>query len=101
MNITILGANGFIGRKVAARLAADGALGGRKIDSLTLFDMVTPPAPAAAFPVHTLAGDIAELPAAAIPPGTDVVFQLAAVVSSAAKRITIWAAGSTWTGCAP
>ncbi len=85
MNITILGANGFIGRKVAERLAADGALGGRKVESLTLFDMVAPPAPAASFPVHTLAGDIAALPAVAIPPGTDVVFQLAAVVSSAAE----------------
>jgi D-erythronate 2-dehydrogenase len=85
MNITILGANGFIGRKVAAKLAADGTLGGRAVDSLTLFDMVPPPAPAARFPVHTLAGDIADLPTAAIPAGTDVVFQLAAVVSSAAE----------------
>ena len=85
MNITILGANGFVGRKIAARLAADGALGGRPVSSLTLFDMAAAPAPPAAFPVHVVAGDIAALPATAIPPGTDVVFQLAAVVSSAAE----------------
>ena len=85
MHITILGANGFLGRKLAARLAADGALAGRAIASLTLFDMAAPLAPAAPFPVHSLAGDIAALPAAAVPPGTAVVFQLAAVVSSAAE----------------
>jgi nucleoside-diphosphate-sugar epimerase len=85
MQITILGANGFIGRKIAARLAQDGQLGGRAITGLVLFDMVAPPPPAAPFPVQTLGGDVADLPAGAIPPGTDVVFHLAAVVSSAAE----------------
>jgi nucleoside-diphosphate-sugar epimerase len=85
MNITILGANGFLGRKIAARLAADGSLAGSPVSSLTLFDMAPAPAPSAGFPVHVLAGDIAALPAAAIPPGTNVIFQLAAVVSSAAE----------------
>ncbi len=86
MHITILGGAGFLGRKVAARLAAEGALGGCRISSLTLFDLAAPPQPdGATFPVHSLAGDLAELPPAAIPPGTDVVFHLAAVVSSAAE----------------
>jgi nucleoside-diphosphate-sugar epimerase len=85
MNITILGANGFLGRKIAARLAADGTLAGSPVTSLTLFDMAPAPAPVAGFPVHVVAGDIAALPAAAIPPGTNVIFQLAAVVSSAAE----------------
>jgi D-erythronate 2-dehydrogenase len=85
MNITILGASGFLGRKVATWLAADGTLAGQPVTSLTLFDVTTAPAPDAPFPVHSLAGDIATLPAAAIPPGTDVIFQLAAVVSSAAE----------------
>ncbi len=86
MHITILGGAGFLGRKLAARLAAEGALGGRPVSSLTLFDLLAPPPPAgAAFPVHSLAGDLAELPEAAIPPGTAVVFHLAAVVSAAAE----------------
>ncbi len=86
MHITILGGAGFLGRKVAARLAADGALGGWLVSSLTLFDLAAPPSPTGAqFPIHSLAGDLADLPAAAIPPGTDVVFHLAAVVSAAAE----------------
>ena len=83
MNITILGGGGFLGRKLAARLAADGTLGGKAIASLTLFDLNAPPAPDAGFLINTLGGDVADLPAAAIPAGTDVVFHLAAVVSAA------------------
>ncbi len=85
MKITILGGGGFLGRKVAARLAEMGSLGGKAITGLTLFDLVAPPPLAAPFPVTTLGGDIAELPEAAIPPDTDVVFHLAAVVSAAAE----------------
>ena len=85
MHITILGGNGFLGRKIAASLAAEGALGGTPVSSLTLFDLAAAPPPPASFPVRSLAGDLAELPADAIPPDTSVVFHLAAVVSSAAE----------------
>jgi D-erythronate 2-dehydrogenase len=85
MQITILGGGGFLGRKLATRLAADGTLGGHAITGLTLFDLAKPPKPKAAFPVTTLAGDIVDLPCEAIPPGTDVVFHLAAVVSAQAE----------------
>lgn len=85
MKISILGGGGFLGRKIAARLAADGVLGGKPVSALTLFDIAAPPKPDAAFPVATVAGDIVELPEAAIPDGTDVVFHLAAVVSAAAE----------------
>lgn len=86
MKISILGGGGFLGRRIANKLAAEGTLGGRTVTSLTLFDMVDPPKPlAAAFPVTALAGDIVDLPAAAIPDGTDIVFHLAAVVSAAAE----------------
>lgn len=86
MQIAILGAGGFLGRKLAARLAADGRLGNQPVTGLTLFDLAQPSKPAgAAFPVTTLAGDIVDLPAAAIPPGTGVVFHLAAVVSAQAE----------------
>jgi D-erythronate 2-dehydrogenase len=85
MQISILGGGGFLGRKIAARLAADGTLGGKPVTGLTLFDVVEPPRPAAGFPVSSLAGDIVEMPDAAIPVGTDVVFHLAAVVSAQAE----------------
>ncbi len=85
MKISILGGGGFLGRKIAERLAREGVYAGRKIEALTLFDMFEPPAPDAPFPVATLAGDIVELPEAAIPAGTDVVFHLAAVVSAQAE----------------
>ncbi len=85
MKISILGGGGFLGGRVAARLAADGHLGGRAITALTLFDLTPPPAPAAFFPVRSLGGDIAALPPDAIPADTDVVFHLAAVVSGQAE----------------
>ncbi|MBC7634264.1 MAG: NAD-dependent epimerase/dehydratase family protein [Acetobacteraceae bacterium] len=85
MKISILGGGGFLGQRLAIRLAADGHLGGTPIAALTLFDITPPPAPKASFALHCLGGDIAELPAAAIPQGTDVVFHLAAVVSAAAE----------------
>jgi D-erythronate 2-dehydrogenase len=85
MKISILGGGGFLGRKIAARLAKDGALGGHPITGLTVFDIAEPPRPAAAFPVNSLAGDIVTLPDSAIPEGTDVVFHLAAVVSAQAE----------------
>jgi len=85
VQISILGGGGFLGRKVTARLAKDGALGGRPITGMTLFDIVEPAKPDAGFPVTSVAGDIAALPDAAIPAGTKVVFHLAAVVSAQAE----------------
>jgi nucleoside-diphosphate-sugar epimerase len=85
MQITILGGGGFLGQKVAQRLAAEGTLGGRAVTGLTLFDLAAPATPAAGFPVRAVAGDIADLPEGVIGEGTDLVFHLAAVVSAAAE----------------
>jgi D-erythronate 2-dehydrogenase len=85
MHITILGGGGFLGRKLAARLAKDGVLGDRVITGLTLFDLAEPPRPDAPFRVTTLAGDLVHLPDAALLAGTEVVFHLAAVVSAQAE----------------
>lgn len=88
MQITILGGGGFLGRKLARRLAAEGTLGGRPVAGLTLFDIAAPPAPeGAGFPVRSIAGDVADPAqvAAAIPAGTEVVVHLAAVVSAQAE----------------
>ncbi len=87
MKVTILGAGGFLGRKLAERIARDGALGATPVDVLTLFDIDPPPPPdAASLPVRSIGGDVASLPAAAaVPEDTGVVFHLAAVVSAAAE----------------
>lgn len=85
MRISILGGGGFLGRKIANRLAREGKLGGKPIISLTLFDLAVPPKPEAPFRVDAVGGDLVELPEAAIPAGTDIVFHLAAVVSAQAE----------------
>jgi D-erythronate 2-dehydrogenase len=88
MHILITGAAGMIGRKLTARLVADGALNERPIDKLTLLDVG-----AAAKPekfrgsVESVAGDIAD-PAALrrlVAARPDVIFHLAAVVSAEAE----------------
>ncbi len=82
MRVTILGGGGFLGRKLAHRLAAEGA-----ISHLTLADMAEPPPLDAPFPVTRLAADVTDAAALAraIPDGTDAVIHLAAVVSAAAE----------------
>jgi nucleoside-diphosphate-sugar epimerase len=85
MKISILGGGGFLGRKIAAKLAKDGMIGPDKVTALTLFDVAEPPKPDAPFPVTAIAGDVVNLPDAAIPAGTGIVFHLAAVVSAQAE----------------
>ncbi|WP_144185724.1 D-erythronate dehydrogenase [Elioraea rosea] len=88
MRVTITGGAGFLGRKVAGRLATMGKLGKRDITAMTLFDVAEPKPPAgAAFPVACLTGDIADPADAArlVDAGTGVVIHLAAVVSAQAE----------------
>jgi nucleoside-diphosphate-sugar epimerase len=85
MKISILGGGGFLGRKIAAKLAKDGALAGKPVTALTLFDISEPPKPEAQFPVTSIGGDVVRLPDEAIPEGTEVIFHLVAVVSAQAE----------------
>lgn len=87
MHVTILGGAGFLGQKLAARLAQDGAINDRKVTGLTLLDLAPAAAPGAPFPVTVLqAGlDDYEKLRRAMPDGTGVVFHLAAVVSAQAE----------------
>ena len=89
MRVLVIGAGGMLGAKLVARLARDGAVGGRAITGLVRQDaMACPPAPEAAFPVETLTGDIADPAArgAMLAGRPDLVFHLAAIVSGEAER---------------
>ena len=59
MKVLIIGGAGMIGRKLAERLAKDGALKARPITEMTLYDVVPPSVPdGATMPVKTLTGDL-------------------------------------------
>jgi nucleoside-diphosphate-sugar epimerase len=88
MHILITGAAGMIGRKLSARLVKDGQLNGKKIDRLTLIDVVAPEKPAGfAGTTELSASDLSSPGAAAkaIAGRPDVIFHLAGVVSGEAE----------------
>jgi nucleoside-diphosphate-sugar epimerase len=88
MRILVTGGAGMIGRKLAERLARDGALGGTPITALELVDVVPPEVPAGGgFPVGWQAVDVAApgTAAALVEARPDVVFHLAAMVSGGAE----------------
>ena len=87
MHILITGAAGMIGRKLAERLAKDGAVAGAPINKLTLIDVVAPTKPAFAGSVETATADLSVPGAAAkaLAARPDVIFHLAAVVSGEAE----------------
>jgi nucleoside-diphosphate-sugar epimerase len=88
MHILFPGAAGMIGRKLTERLVKDGQLNGKKIDCLSLIDVVPPTAPAkfggeVILTAADLAGpDVAEKAIAGRP---EVIFHLAGVVSGEAE----------------
>ena len=88
MHVLIVGAAGMIGRKLANRLAQDGAISGSPIETLTLSDIVEPSVPAG------LNADLVRTVSDLSVPGEaealvalrpDVIFHLAAVVSGEAE----------------
>jgi D-erythronate 2-dehydrogenase len=88
MHVLITGADGMIGRKLTARLVADGALNGRRIDKLTLTDVAAPPkSDKFGGAVDTRALDVADAAAlrAIVSAQPDVIFHLAAIVSAEAE----------------
>jgi D-erythronate 2-dehydrogenase len=89
MKVLIIGGAGMVGRKLAERLAKDGALGGKAITAMTLHDVVAgSKPPGAKFPVEVVIGDLpAPGEAQKLMAGRpDVVFHLAAIVSGEAEQ---------------
>src|SRR6266540_1132440 len=90
MRIVITGGCGFLGRRVALKLLADGSPLG-PIDELVLFDNAPSALPLPDDKRLTLiTGDIADRATVArlISPGTEAVFHLAAIVSGQAEADT-------------
>jgi nucleoside-diphosphate-sugar epimerase len=88
VRILVVGGAGMVGRKLAARLARDGSLGGTPISHLALVDVVEPERPASAeFDVDTVVADVAEPGVARdlLSGRPDVIFHLAAVLSGEAE----------------
>jgi nucleoside-diphosphate-sugar epimerase len=82
--ILVIGAAGMIGRKLLARLAKDGAVGGQEIGEVTLHDVVHASAP---FKAKTVTSDLSA-PGAAdklVAERPDIIFHLAAIVSGEAE----------------
>jgi nucleoside-diphosphate-sugar epimerase len=88
MKVLIIGGAGMVGAKLAARLAGDGAVGDKPIESLTLADIIAPTPPrAAAVTIATEAADISE-PGVAdrlVASRPDLIFHVAAIVSGEAE----------------
>ena len=88
MHILIIGAGGMIGRKLAATLARSGALGERKIERMTLVDVIDPPVPDGIRTVDAFSADLSSSGVAEdlAARRADVIFHLAAIVSGEAER---------------
>ena len=89
MRVLIIGGGGFIGRKLAERLACEGTVNGAPIAKLTLHDIVPAASPKdAAFPIDVETGDLSVAGEAnrIVAGKPELIFHLAAVVSGEAEQ---------------
>ena len=88
MHVLITGANGFVGRALSRRLAAERRLAGASIERLSLLDLAFDHPPAMPFLRH-LAGDMADgtwLQRVLDEAPIDVIFHLASIPGGTAER---------------
>ncbi len=87
MNVLIIGAAGMIGRKLTQALLAQGHVERHEIASLTLADVMAPPAPTTSIPCTCVAADLSDADTAAslVASRPSLIFHLAAIVSGEAE----------------
>ena len=87
MHILVIGAAGMIGRKLVAALIMKGEVHARRIDRLTLADIIAPELPKFAGKVETVAADLSDngIAGKLIAKRPDLIFPLAAIVSGEAE----------------
>jgi nucleoside-diphosphate-sugar epimerase len=87
MRVAVFGAGGFIGSRLAARLASEATLAGRALDELVLFDQHAAAIPPADIPVTAVRGDVRDAAAldALFARPFDAIFHLAATLTLAAE----------------
>ncbi|KIQ03404.1 NAD-dependent epimerase [Agrobacterium tumefaciens] len=88
MHVLIIGAAGMVGRKLAAKLASEGHLGGDQVSKMTLVDVIAPEGPAGFNGVvDTRETDLSTVGEAEklVATRPDVIFHLAAFVSGEAE----------------
>ena len=101
MHILISGAAGMIGRKLSARLVKDTQLNGKKIDRLTLIDVVAPEKPGGFAGTAELSASDLSSPSAsakAIAGKPDVIFHLAGVVSGVGVGVGVVSGAASGAG---
>ncbi len=86
MHVLVIGAAGMIGRKLVARIAREGGIGGKAVSRLTLVDVVAPAAPEG-IPTESWAADLSAPGEAArmVSGRPELVYHLAAIVSGEAE----------------
>ncbi|MGH1358788.1 MAG: D-erythronate dehydrogenase [Burkholderiaceae bacterium] len=88
MKVLIIGAAGMVGRKLAERISADGAIDSRAVSELQLVDIFEPVAPAGTSLAIAVSAVDLSAPGSAtklIAARPDVIFHLAAIVSGEAE----------------
>lgn len=88
MHVAVIGAAGMLGRKLALRIAAEGAILGREVTRLTLLDVIAPESlPGFGGSVECRVSDLSQPGEAErlIEDRPDAIFHLAAIVSAEAE----------------
>ena len=88
MKVLVTGAAGMLGRKFCLELAAQGVIAGRKVESLTMVDIVeSPPIPGSPFTIRSMACDLGSPGVAerVVDNDPEIVLHTAAVVSGEAE----------------